>query len=140
MKKATLEWISIAEGDWETANREIEVVKNTNLRAVSFHCQQCGEKYLKAFIQEQGFDPKRTYDLEILLNEVLTYEPNWSMLRESSIELTDFAVAHRYPGATSTREIALAAIIHAGRIRKTIREFFDLEKEPPTNMKNLDIG
>ncbi len=45
MKAVTLEWISIAEGDWATAKREIRVETDTNYRAVSFHAQRCGEKY-----------------------------------------------------------------------------------------------
>lgn len=39
MKNITVEWIGIAEGDWNTANREIRVEPDPNLRAVSFHAQ-----------------------------------------------------------------------------------------------------
>ncbi len=51
MKPITLEWIRIAEGDWGTANREHNIEIDPNYRAVSFHSQQCGEKYLKAYLQ-----------------------------------------------------------------------------------------
>ena len=53
MKPMTLEWIRIAEGDWATANRENNVEPDTNYKAVSFHSQQCGEKYLKAYLQRE---------------------------------------------------------------------------------------
>ena len=57
MKPITLEWINIAEGDWQTANRESKVETETNFRAVSLHAQQCGEKYLKAYLQEKSINP-----------------------------------------------------------------------------------
>lgn len=126
MKKSTLEWIEFAEGDWATANRERNVKTSPNYRAVCFHGQQCGEKYLKAYIQEKGNDPKKTHDLENLLDEILTYEPNWESLRESCAVLTDFAVLHRYPGMETTELDAGDAIFHSSLIRKTVREFFSL--------------
>ena len=124
MKSLTLEWIEIAEGDWATANREIRIEVDTNFRAVSFHAQQCGEKYLKAFLQETGVNPERTHNLQILLDRILPDKPEWSDLYESCVELTDFAVEHRYPGATTSPQEAEDALIHSGLIRKTIREFF----------------
>ncbi|MFN0280314.1 MAG: HEPN domain-containing protein [Pyrinomonadaceae bacterium] len=126
MKKMTLEWIEVAEGDWATANRERLVEAKTNYKAISFHAQQCGEKYLKAYIQEKSDDPERTHDLEVLLNKILPHEPAWSALKESCIELTDFAVQHRYPGTTTSSQDAEDAIRHAGLIRKFVREFFGL--------------
>lgn len=126
MKKMTLEWVQVAEGDWATANRESQVEVGANYKAISFHAQQCGEKYLKAYIQEKSVNPERTHDLEILLDKILPFEPTWSALRESCTELTDFAVQHRYPGTTTSAQDAEDAIRHAGNIRKFVRVFFDL--------------
>ena len=53
------EWLKKAEGDWQTANRELRARKNPNYDAVCFHCQQCAEKYLKAYLQFQKRDLKR---------------------------------------------------------------------------------
>jgi HEPN domain-containing protein len=52
MKQITQEWIDKAEGDFATAQREIEVQQMPNYDAVCFHAQQCAEKYLKACLQE----------------------------------------------------------------------------------------
>ncbi len=90
MKPMTLEWIKLAEGDWSTANREIKVETDTNYKAVSFHAQQCGEKYLKAYIQEKSVNPERTHNLEVLLNKIVPFEPAFSSLRESCVELYCF--------------------------------------------------
>lgn len=126
MKAATREWIDIAEGDWNTAGRESRVTVDPNHRAVSFHAQQCGEKYLKAVIQDANADPERTHDLMVLLNKVLLYESNWDDLRESCLELTYFAVDHRYPGTTTSPDEANAALEYARIIRRKVREHFGL--------------
>jgi HEPN domain-containing protein len=54
MNALTQEWIDKAEGDFRTASREMRVRKAPNYDAVCFHCQQCVEKYLKAYLQNQG--------------------------------------------------------------------------------------
>lgn len=126
MKPITNEWITIAEGDWATANREIAVETDTNYRAVSFHSQQCGEKYLKAFLQERDLDPQRTHDLAVLLATILPFEPEWEFLKESCYELTEFAVDHRYPGTTTSRQEAEDAIRYAATIRDAVRASFQL--------------
>lgn len=126
MKKITAEWIEIAEWDWDTANRENAVPVNTNFKAVSFHAQQCGEKYLKAFLQEAGVNPERTHDLQILLSKILLIEPTWHTLTQSCIELTDFAVDHRYPGSTTSLQDAADALHYAGVIRAQVRAFFGM--------------
>jgi hypothetical protein len=51
MKPITQEWISKAEGDFATAQRELQAQEMPNYDAVCFHCQQCIEKYLKAYLQ-----------------------------------------------------------------------------------------
>ena len=126
MKPITQEWIDKAEGDWATAKREYRVRKNPNYDAVCFHCQQCGEKYLKAHLQEAGIVFKKIHDLEVLLNAVLTVEPSWTNLRNSSLILTDFAVDYRYPGRKSSKNEAKEAVKHCSLIRKVVRQSFNL--------------
>ena len=53
MNALVQEWIEKAEGDFRTAQREARVRKQPNHEAVCFHSQQCAEKYLKAYLQEQ---------------------------------------------------------------------------------------
>lgn len=132
MKEITLEWIEIAEGDWATANREHRVTENPNHKAVCFHCQQCGETYLKAYLQEESIPPPRTHDLNLLLNEILSFEPSWSNLADSCLVLTDFAVDHRYPSRDTTKKDADDAVEHCGTIRSVLRSFFELDDEQST--------
>lgn len=70
MQEITSEWIEIAEGNWSTANRELAVETDPNYKTVSFHSQQCGEKYLKAYLQERNLEPERPHSLDYLLNRI----------------------------------------------------------------------
>src|SRR2546421_5742031 len=47
------------EGDFATAQRELGAIQDPNYDAVCFHAQQCAEKYLKAFLQENRSEERR---------------------------------------------------------------------------------
>lgn len=51
MNPITIEWADKAEGDFATAQRELDAADHPNYDAVCFHAQQCVEKYLKACLQ-----------------------------------------------------------------------------------------
>ena len=106
MKPLTAEWIAKAEGDFALMEREGRVRKNPSYDGVCFHAQQCAEKYLKALLCAAGGDAGRTHDLVTLMEHVLPFEPLWEALRQDLAFLSDFAVAYRYPGQTSTKEQA----------------------------------
>jgi HEPN domain-containing protein len=122
MLPITAEWISLAEGDFATAQREFRIRKRPNFQAVCFHAQQCVEKYLKARLQEADIRFSKTHDLEVLLNLVLQAEPMWEALHKSLIELKDYAVEVRYPGAPVEKDEARQAIKLCSEIRRHIRE------------------
>ncbi|MBO9370959.1 MAG: HEPN domain-containing protein [Chloroflexi bacterium] len=70
MHVLTEEWVHKAEGDFHTAGRELRARKMPNYDAVCFHCQQCAEKYLKAYLQERGQRFPRIHDLIECWNSV----------------------------------------------------------------------
>lgn len=59
MLPITREWVDKAEGDFATAERELQIKNNPNYDAVCFHAQQCAEKYLKARLQEANIFSER---------------------------------------------------------------------------------
>ena len=77
------EWISKAEGDFNTAQRELAAEEMSNYDAVCFHAQPCAEKYLKARLVEADLGFPKTHDLGALLDIVLPLEPSWEHMRES---------------------------------------------------------
>jgi len=74
MNPITLEWVAKAEGDFATAERELNVEDNPNYDAVCFHAQQCAEKYLKARLQESDIPFGKTHVLTLLLDLALGVE------------------------------------------------------------------
>ncbi len=126
MKAITQEWINKAEGDWTTLMREYRARKSPNYDAACFHAQQCAEKYLKSRLQEAGISLAKTHNLLHLLSSVLTIEPNWTNLQNSSAFLTVFAVKYRYPGSSSNKSEAKEAVKNCRLIRNTVRQSFNL--------------
>ena len=59
MKPITGEWVDKAEGDFVTAQRELNALDHPNYDAVCFHSQQCAEKYLKATYKKKIFHCER---------------------------------------------------------------------------------
>ena len=122
MKLLTEEWVSKAEGDFATAEREFAVTTSPNYDAVCFHAQQCAAKYLKARLQEANVRFGKTHDLSELLEAVLPLEPDWESLRADLDGLTEFAVDYRYPGELADKQEAKAALERCRRVRLKVRQ------------------
>ncbi|MFM7291714.1 MAG: HEPN domain-containing protein [Planctomycetia bacterium] len=122
MKPLTAEWVDKAETDFAVMEREARVRKNPAPDVVCFHAQQCVEKYLKARLCHAGEEAGRLHDLVALLERVLELEPLWEAFRVDLAYLSDFAVAYRYPGESSTREQARDAVKRCRRFRLVVRQ------------------
>lgn len=127
MKLLTQEWVSKAEGDFISAQREFRARKNPNFDATCFHAQQCAEKYLKARLQEANIPFGKTHDLVVLLDLVLPTEPLWAVHRSKLRDLTASAVEFRYPGEIADRETARTALAISKEIRHAVRNSLGLE-------------
>jgi len=121
MKPLAREWVSIAEGDFATARREMRARKAPNHDAACFHAQQCAEKYLKACLQEAGRPFRKTHDLVALLDLLLPAEPLWETMRPGLRALTVFAVDVRYPGERADKADAREALLICRQVRRAAR-------------------
>ncbi len=130
MKPLTAEWIDKAESDFAVMTRESRVRKHPAFDVVCFHAQQCIEKYLKARLCEADFEAGRLHDLVALLDRVLACEPLWEVFRADCAYLSDFAVAYRYPGESSSREQARDAVKRCRRIRLVARQSMGVREDP----------
>ena len=126
MKQITQEWVDKAEGDFATAQRELQVQEMPNYDAVCFHSQQCVEKYLKACLQEENIAFNRIHDLSRLLDLLLPVEPRWETLRPTLEVLTAYAVEFRYPGISANQELAAQSFEDCVEVRQVIRQYFSL--------------
>jgi HEPN domain-containing protein len=126
MKLITQEWVNKAEGDFATAQRELQVQQMPNYDAVCFHAQQCIEKYLKACLQEENIAFTKTHDLSALLDLFLPIQPGWASFRPTLDALTTYAVEFRYPGVSANQAIANQAFQDCAAIRQAIRQHLSL--------------
>jgi len=121
MKPLTQEWISKAEQDYQVAL----FLSDSGLPvydAICFHAQQSAEKFLKAWLTEQGVEFPRIHDLEILARMGLPTLADLSALMDGLRFLTAFAVEVRYPGFGAEKEDATRCLEVAERLRALIRQ------------------
>ncbi|MCG3110845.1 MAG: HEPN domain-containing protein [Candidatus Manganitrophus sp. SB1] len=125
MKPETLEWVEKAEGDLKVARREMGAVDPV-WNVICFLAQQCGEKYLKAFLEESNIAFPKTHDLVVLLN--ISGEPLQDLKahKEQLARLSVFGIASRYPGRQADREAAEDSMKTAEMIRTILRSRFGL--------------
>jgi HEPN domain-containing protein len=76
---------------------------------------------MKALLHAAGISFQKTHDLEALLDQVVALDATWEMLRPDLEALTTHAVAVRYPGWSTTRPVACAAVATAREVRRRAR-------------------
>ena len=121
MNPLTREWVSKAEGDLSTAERELRARKKPNYDAACFHAQQCAEKYLKAILQEKGITFGKTHNLVALLDQALAAVSSLELLRPDLQRLNLYAVQFRYPGECADKGTAREAVAVSSIVRETLR-------------------
>jgi HEPN domain-containing protein len=87
-----------------------------------FHCQQCAEKYVKAFLTEHDIDFPRNHDLVRLLMLCLTVDESFETIRDNLRRLENYGVIIRYPGFTVPLELAHEALEDASRVREFVKK------------------
>ena len=109
-------------GDYRSAEALLYEIETPEIDTACFHCQQCAEKYVKAFLVERDVDFPRHHDLVRLLTLCLTIDESFEMLRGNLRRLENCGVIIRYPGLTVPLEIAHEAFKNASSVRKFIRK------------------
>jgi len=121
MKEITAEWVRKAENDFDVAHLARAREESPITDAICFHSQQCAEKYVKAFLQENRIRFPYAHPLMPLLDLCLSVDTEFESLRQDLDRLDGYAVAARYPGITITLEMAEGALAAASRVRAFIR-------------------
>src|SRR5690348_5528287 len=120
MKPETEEWVAKAEGNWEVANREIGAASPV-WDIVCFLAQQCAEQYLKAFLEENGINFRKTHDLLLLYNSAPAQLPELLNQKQDLAYLGTLGIAARYPGTQAAKLEAETAMKIAEEVRKVVR-------------------
>ena len=113
------EWINKAEEDYEVAVVLSRRRKRPTPNAVSFHCQQCAEKYLKAYLVQVDVKFPKTHDLLELHKLCVSVEPTYELIGDLLDSLNHYAVEYRYPG----EDISVDEAKDAVKIMKEVRRF-----------------
>ena len=121
MSEVLAEWVSKAEGDYDTAQRELKVRRKPNYDAVCFHAQQSAEKYLKAFLVSREIEPPRIHNLIELLKLCSNQDGSFELIHPVLDSLMTYAVDIRYPGDISTKEEARDAVNAMKQVREFVR-------------------
>ncbi len=120
MKPLTAEWVQKAEDDFVVAQKMYRARKRPVYDAVCFHAQQCAEKYLKAFLQENHRDVPKIHKLLDLLKLCKEVDASLEILVTDLKELERFSVNVRYPGVSAEKEEAKIAL----KAARVVKDFF----------------
>lgn len=122
MREVTKEWIVKAEGDYRSAEVLLYQIEVPEIDTACFHCQQCAEKYIKAFLTEHDIDFPRNHDLIRLLGLCLTVDEGFEKIRDNLRRLESYGVIIRYPGLTVPLEMAHEAFENSSKVRGFMRK------------------
>lgn len=120
MNETAREWFAKAEGDWNTARRELSAVDRPNFDAVCYHAQQCVEKQLKGLMLLDGVVPPRTHNLSLLFERLRPNHPSLEISKVDLEFLSNAGTAFRYPGESADRFDADDALAACNRIREIL--------------------
>jgi HEPN domain-containing protein len=120
MREETRIWISKADKDLGTAGFALNSVDGPLPVTIALHCQQSAEKYLKAFLQEHGFNFSRQHSLIALFESCISVDTSFEDLRMDISRLEGYSIASRYPKAGDSMEFRNEALATAKRVKEFI--------------------
>lgn len=88
------EWIHIAEVDYKTIKQLFKSEDEILTESICFHCQQCVEKYLKAYLIYKDYNPPKVHDIEHLVELCSNFHGDFKSLEIGN--LSDYGVFVRY--------------------------------------------
>jgi HEPN domain-containing protein len=107
------EWLARAEQDVQATR--VVLAAPTPLPAIAaYHSQQAGEKALKAFLAAHNVAFRPTHNVNELLAQCITIDPDFVRFTVAAQTLTPYATRFRYPGSVlepSMNEAATAEIL-----------------------------
>ena len=137
MDEAALElarnWLTRASHDLQTA-RLLAKPDDSLLDTAIYHCQQAGEKSVKAWLQANDDPFSKTHDIEKLVGQASIINPDFGTLAKAAAVLTPYVSAFRYPGGADepmpTREEFDVALQYAQDIYDFVVNLLPTEARP----------
>ena len=122
IRELVLEWVAKAEDDFGFAGLGISHDAPFS-GPIAFLCQQCAEKYLKAFLVAHGVEFPKTHSIEELLELTAPLDAGLAESLRDADELSPYGVDIRYPADFPDMSPALAkeAFDRASKVRDAVR-------------------
>ena len=98
------EWLRYAHNDLIVANHCFNDLSPKQTDIASYHCQQCAEKSLKAFLIYKDIEYPKTHDLKLLCKMCQDIDNSFAEIISPCAHLTPYGVAARYPDELSPDE------------------------------------
>ena len=127
-KRIVNEWFRKADADIAVAERLLSD-ETAFLNAITFHCQQAAEKYLKALLTWWETEFPKTHELARLIKLIETHDARLAISLLDVTVLTPYGVELRYPGdrPDATPDEAHEALKLAQQVRDTVLPRLQLE-------------
>ena len=127
------DWLTRAHQDLRAA-RILAAAENAPLDVAIYHCQQTGEKTVKAFLQWRDEPFAKTHNLRALVIQAATLDEGFDAFEKPAEFLTPYVSAFRYPGGANepmpTREEFDEALQHAQAIYDFVLHLLPAEARP----------
>ena len=121
LKRLAIErWLLLARHDLVTA-RTMLTVHPPLADVACFHCQQCAEKALKAFLVFADIHVEKTHFVRRRLDLCAGADPSFDRFQRIATDLTEYAVVGRYPD--EWREFSVAEGTKAVRSAEEVLGF-----------------
>jgi len=102
--KVVFEWLRYAQNDLVVAKHCVEDLYPKQTEIASYHCQQCAEKALKAFLIFKNIEPPKIHDLKVLCKMCQDIDVSFAEITSPCAHLTPYGIAARYPDELSPNE------------------------------------
>lgn len=115
------EWVEKAESDFQGAKMWSRQKKHFSPDKLCWDCQQCVEKYLKAFLTRHRVPFERIHNLDELHALCLPVDPDFRLIK-GALDKADICQPKiRYPGNSVSEQDARDAFAATKELRKFIR-------------------
>ncbi|GMO21266.1 MAG: HEPN domain-containing protein [Spirochaetaceae bacterium] len=111
------EWLRYANNDLISARHLFEDLYPKQTEIAAYHCQQCAEKALKAFLFFNDIEPPRIHNLIKLCELCKNIDAEFSIIKDDCDYLNPLSAEVRYPNElTPDESMVKSAIARAQKI------------------------
>jgi len=109
--KFVAEWIKFVTDDLFVAKHLFYEVNPKQLYISCYHCQQCAEKMLKAFLISKDWELLKIHDLNMLCNLCIERDNSFEEIQELCAFVNPYGVEVKYPNNTELYDEIVKVIL-----------------------------